>query len=200
MQEIHYNENSFHTYDHAAKRERGFEFTIDYEGRWYFHGGETPGPIRRKALAGLFGGAGSGFMAGKGLCIDEDGRYWLKSPESRYEVDVEDVPFVIKRLDVKNEGAESQAIDLYTDFDEKVSLDENHVPVLRKEPRHGVHVIYVPVRQGLLARCDRHIYNAIVQNYAEMQPGRDDGQMILQIRSYGSVFDLPLPEDKSVDD
>ena len=157
MHDLFYREDVFQDYDHDDKSRRGIQFTIDYQGRWYFHGPQNPGPIKRKALAGLFGGAGAGFMAGKGLNIDENGIYWLKSPESRYQVEVEDVPFIITHYDIHD-----QDIDLYTNFDEKIRVGPNHKLIMRAEPRHNVQVLYVEVRAGLLARFSTQAYNQFV--------------------------------------
>lgn len=181
MHELFYSEDVFHDYDHAEKQRRGVEFTIDYQGRWYFHGGQSPGPIKRKALAGLFGGAGSGFMAGKGLFIDEAGAYWLKSPESRYRVEVEDVPFIITRYNIHNGD-----IDLYTSFDEKIALGPDCPLILKPEPRHGVLVLYALVRAGLWARFSLSVYNDFVNNVMTVQGGQ------AQCASRGVVFKLDI--------
>lgn len=181
MHELFYKEDVFQDYDHADKRRRGVEFTIDYQGRWYFHGGPNPGPIKRKALAGLFGGAGAGFMAGKGLFMDEAGDYWLKSPESRYRVEVEDVPFIITRYDIHNED-----IDLYTSFDEKVELGPDHALALRAEPRHGIFVLYAHVRDGLWARFSPAVYNDFVNERITVRGDQ------AQCASRGAVFKLDI--------
>jgi hypothetical protein len=167
MHDLFYQEDVFQDYDHADKRRRGIQFTIDYQGRWYFHGEQSPGPIKRKALAGLFGGAGQGFMAGKGLSIDENGIYWLKSPESRYQVEVEDVPFIITRYDIHNND-----VDLYTNFDEKVALGPDHALDLRPEPHNGVKVLYAEVRKGLWARFATNVYNDFVTKLMKEDQGR----------------------------
>ncbi|HEY0902243.1 MAG TPA: DUF1285 domain-containing protein [Micavibrio sp.] len=183
MHELFYREDVFHDYDHRAKRAAGFEFTIDYQGRWYFHGGENPGPIKRKALAGLFGGAGAGFMAGKGLLRDENGEYWLKSPESRYKVAVEDVPFVITHYDIHNRD-----IDFFTNFDEKIALGPGHELILRPEPHHHVPVLYVEVRDGLWARLTPPVYNDIVENHMTLEQGH------ATLTSRGRLFTLKIDE------
>ncbi len=183
MHDLFYKEDVFQDYDHDEKTRRGIQFTIDYQGRWYFHGSQSPGPIKRKALAGLFGGAGAGFMAGKGLNVDENGTYWLKSPESRYQVEVEDVPFIITRYDIHKDG-----IDLYTNFDEKIELGPEHALTLKPEPHHGVKVLYAEVRAGLWARFSTQVYNDFVN---DLLTG-DDGHY--QIASRGRVFKLDIDE------
>jgi hypothetical protein len=171
-------EKLYKNYDHTEKMGRGIQFTIDYNGNWYFHNGPGAGPIRRTEIAGLFGGAGRGFMAGKGLMRDPDGRYWLKSPESRYEVEVEDVPFLATRYEVTPEGD----IDLYTNFGEKVPLGPGHVLEIAAEPARGIEVFYVDVRNGLKARLAKPVYEDLVNAYLESEGGWH------VLKSRGEVF------------
>lgn len=181
MHDLFYREDVFQDYDHADKRRRGIQFTIDYQGRWYFHGEQNPGPIKRKALAGLFGGAGEGFMAGKGLSIDENGVYWLKSPESRYQVEVEDVPFIITRYDIHN-----NEVDLYTNFDEKVELGPAHNLALKPEPHRGIKVLYAEVRNGLWARFATNVYTDFINKYVTEDHGH------YHLHSRGRNFELDI--------
>ncbi|MFN3827096.1 MAG: hypothetical protein ACK4NR_05650 [Micavibrio sp.] len=157
MHDLFYREDIFRDYDHAAKRARGIDFTIDYQGRWYFHGVQNPGPIKRKALAALFGGAGSGFMAGKGLQTDEAGAFFLKSPEGRYGVEVEDVPFIITAGNLHNNN-----LVLMTNFEEEFTVGPDHDLVLRPEPHQGIDVFYALVRKGLWGRLTTQMNNWLV--------------------------------------
>lgn len=159
-----YREDVFRDYDHAAKQARGIEFTIDYNGLWYHHGGVRPGPVRRPELAALFGGAGTGFMAGKGLKREDDGTYWLAGPETRYRVEVEDVPFVATHFETPAPGI----IDLYTNFDEKIEIGPDHTLVQRAEPLRGDIVLYAAVRGDLLARCSQAVQADLLMNYVTL--------------------------------
>lgn len=140
-------------YDHAAKMAAGFSFTIDTEGRWYCHDPNMgAGPIRRDSLAKLFAGAGSGFMAGKGLSITLDGRYLLTSPPDTYGVDVEDVPFLIVSFERLGDDFK-----LITNFDEAVMLDKIHALCFRPAGPFP-EIPYIEVRQGLMARLSRSVF------------------------------------------
>lgn len=145
-------------------------FRIDYDGCWYHDGGV----IKRKALAKLF--------ADKGLKIDGAGQYWLSSPGSKYEVDVEDVPFVIVDYDIKNPGPD-QAIDLTTNMDDIVSLGPEHDLELRAEPRGGVPVPYIEIRKGLYARLSRPVYYKLIDLAI---PGH--GMMMLRSRGTDQIL------------
>ncbi|MBU0800589.1 MAG: DUF1285 domain-containing protein [Alphaproteobacteria bacterium] len=169
----------FRDYDHAEKRARGIGFTIDTKGLWYHHDGINPGPIRRQALAALFGGAGSGFMAGKGLQRDAEG-YWLASPDGRYRVEVEDVPFVMTHM----EAADGH-IDLFTNFDERVEVGADHKLEMRLGPVGDEKVVYAQVRGDLWGRCSQAVHYELLATHAhEIAPGQ------YVIRSRGADFAL----------
>ena len=144
-------------YDHATKMRQGYAFTIDRDGRWYCHDPQMgEGPIKRDQLAKLFAGAGTGFMAGKGLSVDADGKYWLKSPHESYAVDVEDVPFLISDFEMDGE-----TIILKTNFGETVALVGGHSFISRPGGPFP-DVPYIEVRKGLMARISRAVlYNLV---------------------------------------
>lgn len=129
----------------TEKEQKNPLFRIDYDGVWFHDGAE----IKRPALAKLF--------ADKGLRIDADGQYWLSSPESRYPVTVEDVPFIIVDYDMRGDD-----IDLIGNMGDVVPLGADHVLELRPEPRGGVMVPYVNVRAGLYARISRAVFYKLV--------------------------------------
>ena len=68
-------------------------FKIDYNGEWFYHGTI----INRKSIIKLFSSV---------LVIDEDGTYHLRTPVEDCLVEVEDVPFIINRVQVLNKGGE----------------------------------------------------------------------------------------------
>lgn len=137
-------------------------FRIDYDGQW-FHDGA---PIRRHELARLF--------ATKGLRVEPDGTCWLQSPESRYPVTVEDVPFIIVDYDIENPGPD-QNVTLITNMDEKVTLGPERTLALRPEPKGGVAVPYIEIRPGLYARMNRPVYYKLVALAGEV-----NGKMMLR--------------------
>lgn len=161
-------------YDHAAKMARGYAFTIDRDGRWYCHDPAMGvGPIKRDSLAKLFAGAGSGWMAGKGLSVDQDGRYWLKSPHDVYEIEVEDVPFLI--VDFEQSGG---TIRLKTNFDETVALDGIKTFIFRPVGPFP-DIPYVEVRAGLLARLNRSVFYNLVPLATEQE-----GDLLIESAHY----------------
>jgi hypothetical protein len=133
-------------------------FRIDYDGQWLHDGA----PIRRRELAKLF--------ADKGLRIDESGRYWLQSPEEKYAVEVDDVPFLIIDYDINSPG-EDQEIDLKTNMGHVLPLGPEHILELRNEPRSGVRVPYIEVKKGLYARLERAVFYNLI-DHAQQDRGR----------------------------
>jgi hypothetical protein len=184
MSNLFYDEMKFTEYNHKKKREDGFSFSIDRYGRWYHHEGENPGPVRKERLARLFSGAGSGFWAGKGLGIDEDGNYWISQPGQKYRVDVEDVPFLITRLEVKGAATQAQSIDLFTNFDEKIELGPKFMPEIKHNDKTGEDIFYVEVRDGLRARFSKSANDEIMMNLLE-EKIQDDGKVSYYLSSRG---------------
>lgn len=151
-------------------------FRIDYDGRWFHDGGE----IKRAALAKLF--------SDRGLRVDDTGGYWLQSPESRYPVEVEDVPYVIVDYDIQNPGP-GQSVTIITNMGESVVLDADHRLELRAEPRGGAVVPYLDIRYGLYARVGRAVYYKLVAL-------ADHHHDKITLRSRGVDHDLGLMEQE----
>ena len=150
----------FKEYDHATKMKAGFHFTIDSNGYWYCHDPAMGvGPIKNERISKLFAGAGTGKFAGKGLVLDECGRYFLKAPPADvYGIDVEDVPFVITDFSL------TDSLRLETNFGEMIEPQEF---LYRKSAFPDIP--YVEIRKGLLARLGRNVYyqlaeRAIIRN------------------------------------
>jgi hypothetical protein len=156
-------------------------FYIDYEGEWYHEGGV----IRRHALKKLF--------SDKALSMDHEGRYWLSSPEARYPVQVEDVPFVVIDFDIHVTSAQSQDISLRTNMGDRMMLTSEQKLFLRTESRRRQIVPYVEVRHGLLARLGRSVWMNLVNRALEQTQGTSDN--ILTIYSGGYFHPLGEMQD-----
>lgn len=186
MSDLSHKEERYKEYDHAEKMRRGYHFTIDVNGVWYCHDpAMSVGVFRNERLAALFSGAGKGFMAGKGLSVDDCGDYWLKSPHAAYKVEVEDVPFVVEKCEVRGKGT-AQKIDFTTNHGEVIALERGvslsykDIPVLR-----GM-ALYVEVRAGLQARLGRSVNDEILNHYVYER--EESGQMIWYIQSRNAEF------------
>ncbi len=131
------------------------DFKIIKDGTWY-HGGAE---IKRAALAKLF--------SDRALKIDEEGRYWLQTPHEKYEVEVEDVPYIITDY-----TKDQQGIEFTTNMDEIIKLDANHPLELRDN------IPYIEIRDGLYAKMGRSVYYNLVQECG------------ITVSSYGQNFVL----------
>lgn len=135
--------------------EHPVDFKIAYDGTWFHEGAR----IERARLAKLF--------SDRALVIDEEGRYWLKTPFEQYPVEVEDVPYVVVRYD-----AHGQGVDLYTNMEECVELGLDRIIELRDE------VPYVEVRDGLYARISRPVYYHLVEEFGASFDSRGATQIL----------------------
>ena len=123
-------------------KKQAASFKIAYDGTWHHEGA----PILREALAKLF--------SDRALKIDEAGRYWLQTPFEKYEVEVEDVPFII--IDFTEKGGN---IDFTTNMGETAPLGPEHPIILRQDKP------YIEVRNGLYARLSRPVYYNLIEKY-----------------------------------
>ena len=115
---------------------------IDREGLWFYHGT----PINRQELVKLFASA---------MERDDEGRYWLITPQEMGEIEVEDAPFLGVELFVSGEG-EDQIITLRTNMDDRVTLDLGHALRITTHPETGVvrPVYYELVDLGVETQVD----------------------------------------------
>ncbi len=151
---------------------------IDREGLWFYHGT----PINRQELVKLFASA---------MERDDEGRYWLITPQEMGEIEVEDAPFLGVELFVSGEG-EDQIITLRTNMDDRVTLDLGHALRITTHPETGEPRPYVEVRPGLEARLVRPVYYELVDLGVETQV---DDRPILGIWSSGIYFQIGRLEE-----
>ena len=124
------------------------DFKIAYDGTW-FHNGAI---IKRDALAKLF--------SDRALKIDDEGRYWLQTPFEKYEVMVEDVPYIVVDYD-EGDGD----LKFTTNMGESMVLSKDHPLELRIDKKSGDTLPYILVRNGLYARLGRSVYYNLVERY-----------------------------------
>lgn len=151
---------------------------IDRRGIWHYRGS----PIPRPALVRLFATV---------LHRAPDGSYWLVTPVERGRVEVEDVPFVAVELRREGEGR-GQMLELRTNLDTWVTVDEAHPVELRPPSGGGAPVPYLRLERGLDAR----ILQPVFYELAELaEPGPDGGA--LGVWSRGRFFALESCDDQS---
>ncbi len=142
------------------------DIRIASDGRWYFQGEE----MTREATVHLFS-----------TILRRDGEdYYLVTPAEKQKIQVEDVPFVVRLMDVEAAGTAQQKIHFSTNVGDHFTLSAEHPLSLRgdaKEPRP-----YVRVRDRLEARLLSPVYYELA-NYVEQ-----DAQGQLSVLSAGERF------------
>jgi hypothetical protein len=146
---------------------------IDRDGVWYYHGSA----IRRKELVCLFASV---------LTRDENGRYWLVTPNEIGLVRVEDAPFIAVEMFEAGSGRE-QMISLRTNVDEIVTVNDEHSLHVVTNPETGEPSPYVRLREGIEARVARSVYYELVARGVEEEIDR---QLFFGVWSTGSFFAL----------
>lgn len=149
------------------------DFRIARDGTWFHQGS----PIGRQAMVRMFSTI---------LHRDADGSYWLKTPVEKCSIVVEDAPFTIIALRLR-ELESGPTLCLKTNVNEWISVDAEHPLTTRKDPETGDLVPYVEVRDGLDAKFTRNAYYELVELLLA------DGQLhngVRGIESAGQFFPL----------
>lgn len=146
---------------------------IDRNGRWFYHGS----PINRKEMVCLFASV---------LSRDDDGRYWLVTPQERGTIVVDDVPFLAVEMFTCQCGRD-RVISFRTNVDETVTVDADHPLRIGECPETGEPLPYVMVRDGLEARLTRSVYYELVaKGHEEIL----NGERVYGLWSSGTFFPL----------
>lgn len=152
------------------------DFRISRDGTWYHQGA----PIARQAMVRLFSTI---------LTRDAEGTYWLQTPVEKCRIDVEDAPFQIIALRVRDLDDTGRTLCVKTNVNEWVSVDAAHGISIKTDSETGDLVPYVHIRDGLEAKFSRSAYYELVE-WMLAEGERRDG--IRGITSAGSFFPLDL--------
>jgi len=123
------------------------DLTICRSGTW-IHEGD---PILRPRLVKLF----------SSIIKMEEGEYFLVSPIEKWKITVEDAPFLVESLELRN-GKDGRAIIFTTNVGDLVSLSENNPLWVEEDPKTGEPSPYVMVRENLKALINRSVYYELV--------------------------------------
>jgi hypothetical protein len=94
------------------------------------------------------------------LRLDDDG-YCLVTPAEKMKIRVEDVPFIIRLMDVEGEG-ERRRIHFSSNVGDHFTLDEEHPLSLERGSAEGG-IPYVTVRRNLKARLATTVYYELAE-------------------------------------
>ncbi len=143
-----------------------FDMRIDRDGRWFHEQGE----IKRIKLSRLFASI---------LRREEDGKFYLVTPQEKYPVVVDDAPFVA--VAVVRDG---DRLVFATNLEESVVLDDMH-PLWVDTNEQGEPIPYINVREKLNALINRNTFYELVE-MAEHRRSGDKTTLI--IKSAGMEF------------
>lgn len=149
------------------------DFRIARDGTWYYQGS----PMSRQAMVRLFSTI---------LCRDDDGEYWLKTPVEKCRIEVEDAPFMVIGLRIRDLDA-GRTLCVKTNVNEWVGVDAEHPMQLRADPETGEIVPYVHIRDGLDAKFNRNTYYELAEQVLDESEIRDGLRGVV---SAGTFFAL----------
>ena len=145
------------------------DIRIAYDGSWHYQGS----PIARESLIRLFASV---------LRRDDDD-YYLVTPVEKVRIQVEDVPFVVVRADVRVGSMGAEYL-FTTNVGDEVLLSSEH-PLLLTEAA----IPYIKVRDRLNARMNRNVYYQLIEQAAEVQVKEGTA---LKICSHGQDYLLGI--------
>jgi hypothetical protein len=150
-----------------------FPIRIARDGTWYYRNS----PIQRKELAKLFSTV---------LRLDEEGRYWLKTPVEQGIIEVEDAPFTAVELEIAGAGRD-MVLKFRNNFDGWVTADKDHPIRVEQNPETGEPSPYIRIRDNLDALILRPVFYELVET---AKPVERDGRAVLGVWSAGEFFEL----------
>lgn len=131
------------------------DIRIRSDGAWLHEKRE----ISRKSIPKLF----------STVLVCEQGDYYLKTPQEKLRIEVDDVPFVVVDFEAEGKGP-SQRVIVKTNFDEHVYVDGEH-PIYMADYQ-GDTKPYVHIRSGLNATIARSVYYRLASDLV-VQDARD---------------------------
>ena len=138
-------------------REGAVAIRIARDGQWYFQGE----PMTREATVHLF----------STILLKDGEDYFLVTPAEKQKIEVEDVPFVVRLMDVEDDGLPSQKIHFSTNVGDHFTLSEAH-PLILEQDSKGAPLPYVLVRRNLRARLLTPVYYALADRAVENPQGQ----------------------------
>lgn len=123
------------------------DMRIKSNGRWFYQGSE----VHRGALVKLFASI---------LRKEADGQYYLVTPQEKFQISVDDAPFIIVDAEVSIVD-DVQNVYLRTNVEDYLVLDADH-PLEMRDNRP-----YVKIRDELWALIGRNVFYRLVGNAEE---------------------------------
>lgn len=144
---------------------------VTRDGTWHYMGS----PIGRKPMVRLF----STIMR-----REDDGHYYIVTPDEKVRVVVDDAPFVAVHVEAQGLGSE-QSLTFRTNVDDEVTAGPDHPIRVEIDADTGEPSPYVHVRGGLEALIGRSVFYELVELSEEREV---DGQPLYGVWSNGQFF------------
>lgn len=149
------------------------DMRIDRDGTWFYRGS----PIRRPALVRLFASV---------LRRETDGRICLVTPVEKYEIEVEDAPFLAVEMQATRRE-HGPVLTFRTNVGDIVEAGPDHPLRFATEKQTGGFKPYLSVRHGLEALASRPVALEMADHGEEIDL---DGQQVFALRSAGAIFPI----------
>ena len=104
------------------------------------------------------------------VLVREQDRYYLKTPQEKLRIQVDDAPFVVVDFEAEGSGSHQKVI-VSTNFDEHVYIDHEHR--IYTTEFQGEKRPYVHIRSGLNAAVSRSVYYRLANDLV-VANGRDE--------------------------
>lgn len=145
------------------------DLIIKANGEWLHYGSI----IKRRGLVRVF----------SKILKREDNQYFLVTPQEKWQIQVEDAPFLVNRMQSESDGDE-QVIELHTTTDNCVKVDSDH-PIWVEYDQEQNPKPYVIIRNNLHALINRNVYMELAELAEEI---KSTAKTVWKIRSAGSHF------------
>lgn len=139
------------------------DMRIARDGTWYYCGS----PIGRKAMVRLFS---------RVLWL-EDGAYYLKTPVEKVGIRVDDLPFQIVGLEVR-EGPFGEELHFTSSTDDHIVAGPDHPIRVIEDPETGEPAPSLDVRFGMAGRIHRNLFYQLV-DMARTEPAEGGGEELV---------------------
>ena len=124
------------------------DLAIKANGEWFYQGTV----IGRHRLVKLFS-----------TVLRKDGdAYYLVTPQLKYVIDVEEVPFRAVELNQQKSGVD-QKLYFRTNMDDVVLADANHPIIINVDENTQQPSPYITIRDGLQAKINRSVFYELVE-------------------------------------
>ena len=153
------------------------DILIRRDGSWIHEGGE----IKRQSLVNLFASI---------LRRESDGEYYLVTPVEKWRLRVECLPLLIVDFDLREEGTDSQVLQVETNTGRRYEVGEKYPLFTPDDSISPEGVATVELEHGLAALFSRAAWLRLVEAAANIEKDRESDEEGLFLLSHSQHFRL----------